>query len=77
MDPYSQEPLRFRHTADGLMVYSVGPDRIDNDGRFDPRNLDAPGTNFTFRLWDPSHRRQPPIPAVKPNDDDILNEFVD
>src|SRR5205823_1706695 len=29
LDPYDGKPLRFRSVADGLAIYSIGPDRED------------------------------------------------
>jgi len=59
-DLYDARPLRLRRAADGLVIYSVGPDR-NYDGRAldDSRGLSRP-VRIEFRLWDPSRRRQPP-----------------
>jgi hypothetical protein len=57
-DPYDGQPLRYRQTADGVVLYSVGPDRTDNQGnlvRFAP----ADGHDFGFQLWDVAKRRKP------------------
>jgi hypothetical protein len=32
LDPFDGQPLRYRITADGYLIYSVGPDRIDQQG---------------------------------------------
>jgi hypothetical protein len=61
-DPYTDEPLRFRRTEDGVVVYAVGPDRTDDGGHLSyatPQDGDDVG----FRLWDPAHRSAPPAPA--------------
>jgi hypothetical protein len=55
-DPYDGKPLRYRTTADGVVVYSVGP---SGDGKGD--DLDANPTNMKddrveFRLWDADKR---------------------
>lgn len=34
IDIYSQQPLVYRTTADGFVLYSVGHDRVDNGGKF-------------------------------------------
>ncbi|MFO0849702.1 MAG: hypothetical protein U0871_14295 [Gemmataceae bacterium] len=49
-DPYDGQPLRLRRTADGLMVYAVGPDGV------------APRKEIGFRLWDVDRRRAAPAP---------------
>jgi hypothetical protein len=32
LDPFNGEPLRYRLHDGGFLVYSVGPDLVDNDG---------------------------------------------
>ena len=39
-DPFLRGPLRFRQLNPGYLIYSVGPDRNDNDG-FDPAHSGA------------------------------------
>ena len=63
LDPYDGAPLRYRHTADGVVIYSVGPDGEDNNGTIDDQNPTSKGTDIGFRLYDPSRRRQPPPKA--------------
>jgi ABC-type transport system involved in multi-copper enzyme maturation permease subunit len=67
IDPYDGAPLRYRILHDGVVVYSVGPDGIDNGGNLPERDINPSsarparsGTDIGFRLWDPAHRRQPP-----------------
>jgi hypothetical protein len=68
-DPFDGQPLRFRRTENGIVVYSVAEDRVDNNG-----NLAAfarePGTDLGFRLFDVrplvkarKPRVGPPLPA--------------
>jgi hypothetical protein len=61
-DPYDGKPLRLRRVADGLVVYTVGPDGKDDGGKLDPKGQYPPGTDLGMRLWDVAHRRQPPLP---------------
>jgi hypothetical protein len=65
IDPYDGKTIRLKRAADGLIVYSVGLDKIDNDGFINRDNPSAPGTDLGFRLWDVSRRRQPPNPPVQ------------
>src|SRR5262249_51323946 len=56
-DPFAGGPLLFKRLADGVVIYSAGPDERDDDG--DVRG--APNTSLTgkdvgFRLWDVSRR---------------------
>jgi hypothetical protein len=63
-DPFDGQPLRFRRLADGLVIYSVGPDLADGGGeiRTDP-NVGGQPKDVGVRLWEPAHRRQPPPPV--------------
>jgi hypothetical protein len=58
-DPHDGNHLRYRRLADGVVIYSVGPDQQDNGGNL-TRNPTAPGTDIGFRLWNVDKRRQPP-----------------
>jgi hypothetical protein len=57
-DPFDGKPLRMKHVADGLIIYSVGPDRTDNGGSLDPDEYTNAPKDIGFRLWDPDKRRQ-------------------
>jgi competence protein ComGC len=59
-DPYDGQPLRLKRTPTGIVVYSVGYDKVDNGGKLDRANLRTPGTDIGFELWD---RRGVPPPA--------------
>lgn len=56
-DPYTGEPLRYRKTSDGILIYAVGADLVDNGGTLAalPKDIDA-GTDIGFRLWNPERR---------------------
>lgn len=57
-DPFDGQPVRYRLHADGLVIYCLGPDRTDDQGKLD-RGIGAPaGTDLGIRLWDIAHRRQ-------------------
>jgi hypothetical protein len=77
MDPYIGKPLRYRRLADGVVIYSVGPDGKDDGGkiiRMNP-NPSTPGTDIGIQLWDPDKRRQPPLPPTKTEEEsDLPNE---
>ena len=63
IDLFDGNPLRFRRTNDGLVIYSPGL-----GGFYDGKALDDLGNvnenviRVEFRLWDPSQRRQTPLP---------------
>jgi hypothetical protein len=62
VDPYDGAVIRLKRVPDGLVVYSVGPDRTDDGGHLDRKNFLAKGTDIGFRLWDVARRRQPLLP---------------
>ena len=63
-DPIDGQPLRFRQTKDGVVIYSVGIDGIDNQGNIDRDHPHNPGVDLGIRLWNPESRRQAPLPPV-------------
>ncbi|HLJ96094.1 MAG TPA: ABC transporter permease subunit [Gemmataceae bacterium] len=65
LDPYDGQPLRYSRLADGVVVYSVGPDGTDNGGKLDRKFPSRPGTDRGMRLWNPAKRRQfpPQVPS--------------
>jgi hypothetical protein len=68
-DPFDGLPLRFsRVEEDGLVIYSVGPDRTDDGGNLTTK-VANPGEDHGFRLWDPAHRRAAPLPRIESPDE--------
>lgn len=65
-DPYDGAPLRVVREADRLLIYSVGPDRIDDGGNLAKHQL-PDGTDLGCSLWDVPKRRQP-APPPKPDE---------
>jgi hypothetical protein len=62
LDPYDGRPLRLRRTADGLVIYCVGPDGTEaRPTRLRAKDGEDPG----FQLWDAKARRQA-APPPKP-----------
>ena len=62
-DPFSGDPLLYRRLPDGVVIYSVSTDGVDNGGNVDAENPTLPGADLGVRLWDAAKRRQPPAPA--------------
>jgi hypothetical protein len=64
IDPFDDQPIRCRHAPDGIVVYVVGSDK--NYGGKSLDSLAQPNytseSHLEFRLWNPNHRAQPPIP---------------
>jgi hypothetical protein len=67
LDPFDGQPLRYKLVPDGVLIYSVGLDGVDDGGAINRDNPHTPGTDLGFRLWSPDFRRQAPLP---PRDDD-------
>jgi hypothetical protein len=68
-DPFDGQPMRYRKLADGVIVYSIGPDGQDNGGAMNRARPTAEGTDLGFRLWDAAARRQPAAEALPPPDE--------
>jgi hypothetical protein len=51
--------LRLKRLADGVLVYSIGPDLTDNGGNLNRQNPVVPGSDLGFQLWDVPKRGAP------------------
>ena len=61
LDLFTGQPVRFRRTADGLVIYSVGADGTYKGNALDNLQADDPAaTRIEFRLWNPEQRGQLP-----------------
>jgi hypothetical protein len=56
-DPFDGKPLRYKKLPDGVLVYSVGEDGVDDGGKVDRSKPNAKGTDQGLRLWDEQKRR--------------------
>lgn len=56
-DPYDGQPIRYRRTADGVVIYSIGKDLADNRGELDRSRRKQDGVDEGFQLWDANRRR--------------------
>lgn len=63
-DPLDNQPLRYRRTNEGVVVYSVGFDLKDDLGNINHEQPMADGVDLGFRLWDADLRRRAPLPPV-------------
>jgi hypothetical protein len=76
-DPFTGKAVTFRRLADGVVVYSIGPDGQDDGGRFAEASATPGGLktrDFGIRLWDPDKRGQPPPPRPGPEADPLPGE---
>lgn len=60
LDPFDGQPVRYVRRADGVTIYTIGPDEHDDGGsiRFPGKSSDA-DQDFGFRLYDPAMRGLP------------------
>jgi hypothetical protein len=62
-DAYFGKPIRLRRFVDRLVIYSVGPDGVDDGGDLDRPEPGLWARDAGFCLWDVDKRHQPPAPA--------------
>jgi hypothetical protein len=60
LDPFDGQPLRYRRTGTGAVIYSVGEDGRDDGGDPSRPTEAGPPRDEVFTLWDVTARRQPP-----------------
>jgi hypothetical protein len=60
LDPFDGKPIRYLKRGDGVTVYSVGHDGVDNGGTIDRSKTTESGIDLGYRLWDVKARRQTP-----------------
>jgi hypothetical protein len=65
-DPFTGKPLIYKRLPDGIMVYTVGPDGIDNGGDLTGTTgmNSARPTDFGVRLYDLNKRGLPALPKT-------------
>lgn len=67
LDPFDANPLRLKQVPDGIVIYSIGLDGIDDLGNLG-RDNNPTGTDEGFRLWNVKDRGRPAPPPPKPDD---------
>ncbi len=65
-DPFTGGGLGYAHTGDGVVIYSVGTDGMDDGGRPVSPGGEEEGTDLTFRLLDADGRG-----ALTQSDDEV------
>ena len=50
LDLFNRQPIRIRIDADSIVIYSVGPDCVDDSGHDDDRETPPWGKDITFRI---------------------------
>ncbi len=84
-DPHTDGPLIWSSSEETLVIYSPGPDLVDDGGaleqdpQFSPAEASSPprkkpyweDKDIGFRLWDVTRRRQPPLPKPRPSEVDL------
>jgi hypothetical protein len=67
LDPFDGQRLRYMKREDGVTVYSVGSDEVDNSGAVaDGAKLTDPGLDIGFRLYNPVARALPALSRPGP-----------
>jgi hypothetical protein len=56
-DPFDGKPLRYKKKAEGVVVYSIGPDGKDDGGDFAKVNTFLERTDIGCRLWNADKRQ--------------------
>jgi serine/threonine protein kinase len=65
IDPFDGQPLRYRRTFDGVVIYSVAEDCVDNQGNIRrPSRKVIDHRDEGFQLWDIAKRGQPASSGV-------------
>jgi hypothetical protein len=64
LDPFDGAPLRWKLRTDGVVVYSVGQDGVDDGGAVGRQDQRAAGLDLGLRLWNVNLRRQDPLPPL-------------
>jgi hypothetical protein len=65
LDPFDGKSLRYRRVEDGVIIYSISSDGIDDNGNLDREHPNQAGVDIGVRLWDVAKRRQPPRPKAQ------------
>jgi hypothetical protein len=63
LDPFDGRPLRLRRTQDGVVIYSIGADGRDHEGKLYREGGPRDKTDAGFQLWDADQRRRKPKAA--------------
>ena len=71
IDPYDGKPMRYLIEAEGVVIYSVGLDQIDQQGKLEIRSAQGEPGDLGIRLWNPNKRRLPPPPELLPDPDEL------
>ena len=68
-DPFDGTPIKMAKVIDGVIVYSVGLDGVDDGGKLNRKSPMASGADLGFQLWDKKARARPASPP-KPEEKD-------
>ncbi len=63
-DPFDGTPIKMVRTSDGIIVYTVGNDKVDNSGKLNRKSPMAAGSDLGFQLWDTKMRAKPASPVA-------------
>jgi hypothetical protein len=64
VDPYGGNTFRLRRLPDGIVIYSIGPDGVDNRGEIIRSQRGRWEGDIGVQLWDPQNRGRLPLPPA-------------
>jgi hypothetical protein len=63
LDPFSGRPFLMKHADGRLIIYTIGPNRKDESGAYEPKKWSSGGPDDLNAIgWDVDHRNQPSHP---------------
>lgn len=65
LDPFDDQPMRMKRVEDGLIIYSVDKNLVDDQGVVLRTEAAYSPLDVGIKLWDVKHRRQPARPLPK------------
>lgn len=65
LDPRDGKPMRFRTSGDGIVIYSIGNNAVDEQGNMRRHGFAGASDDQGFRLWNEKSRGQAPVPPVE------------
>ncbi|HQR06264.1 MAG TPA: hypothetical protein PLN21_05555 [Gemmatales bacterium] len=70
LDPYDDQPIRIKPVEDGILIYSIGKDNVDDGGDvLEARERVGTVTDVGIKLWKVNQRRLPALP--------LSNEYLE
>lgn len=65
LDPFDDQPIRIKPVEDGLVIYSIGKDNVDDGGDVVGARERSSVNDVGIKLWNVNKRRLPALPLSK------------